>query len=408
MSEPSFAEMMRNPMWPVATDINNWTPAELDPIINLSVEDAQRTGCTTPNLLDLPATPLADVPFPTNGDHSNLGSLACLPQEIIDIIISEMDLRSHEMFARTCHYARWMLMNDRLYQSLLRWIPNIRDLLGHTGLYYWNSIRNFHNELFQPKCRACPRAGDLLFLATGERICHFCMVAHKCYWYLNLNDAQKAFFLTLDELKEVPAIKYQTQRYASGAWPRLAAPTRTFLFPVKCLLQASIRKFGTQASLVAMAQFNYRIHGPTATAARLNEESIYQSLRLAQLQPMTYLPAVMPVPPPWQDYLGAALTWLPHVTQERHEVKRYFCRGCSYLYLARIDLDHAGLSYMGIDPNFGDLRKKLCLTEQRCVTRCWEEVLAHIPECAGCAMLMMRHYRSPLDRALDDEFGPNI
>ncbi|KAK4208877.1 hypothetical protein QBC37DRAFT_404878 [Rhypophila decipiens] len=131
-----------------------------------------------------------DIP---SGDHSGLGTLNRLPQELIQIVVSEMDILSLIRFRRVNRSARAQVASNLDYRLVIENNPTSFLALIKAGLAPRFTIRQLATKLGQFECDICPPGnhGFLLFLPALARCCLDCITNSPklCVWERIANPA---------------------------------------------------------------------------------------------------------------------------------------------------------------------------------------------------------------------------
>ncbi|KAF5568185.1 hypothetical protein FPHYL_2917 [Fusarium phyllophilum] len=105
----------------------------------------------------------------------NLGVLACLPQELLEGIVLQLDIDSYRRFRQVSRRARHLSTAINIYQRVLRHAPDALNALRRTDLSGHVSYSDIYTALTTTKCAFCGLFGDFLFLPTAKRCCFECL-----------------------------------------------------------------------------------------------------------------------------------------------------------------------------------------------------------------------------------------
>nr|RBQ91415.1 hypothetical protein FVER53263_20082 [Fusarium verticillioides] len=105
----------------------------------------------------------------------NLGILACLPQDLLEVIVLQLDIDSYRRFRQVSRRARYVSTAINIYQRVLRHAPDALNALRRTDLYGFISYSDIYIALTTTKCAFCGQFGDFLFLPTAKRCCFQCL-----------------------------------------------------------------------------------------------------------------------------------------------------------------------------------------------------------------------------------------
>lgn len=116
-----------------------------------------------------------------NGRHdfhkitATLGGLDILPLEILNMIVSDLDLHTLTTFQAVNKCAR--LHVDRLpqYKIIFTKAPDALRAAVASGAASWISCARLSNVLCSTVCSRCPDFGAFVYLLTCERVCLLCL-----------------------------------------------------------------------------------------------------------------------------------------------------------------------------------------------------------------------------------------
>jgi hypothetical protein len=105
----------------------------------------------------------------------NLGIFACLPQDVLEVIVLQLDIDSYRRFRQVSRRARYISTAINIYQRVLRHAPDALNALRRTDLSSFVSYTDIYTALTTTKCAFCGKFGDFLFLPTAQRCCFQCL-----------------------------------------------------------------------------------------------------------------------------------------------------------------------------------------------------------------------------------------
>ncbi|KAF5586904.1 hypothetical protein FPANT_7100 [Fusarium pseudoanthophilum] len=105
----------------------------------------------------------------------NLGILARLPQDLLELIVLQLDIDSYRRFRQVSRRARYVSTAINIYQRVLRHAPDALNALRRTDLSGFVSYSDIYTALTTTKCAFCGQFGDFLFLPTAKRCCFQCL-----------------------------------------------------------------------------------------------------------------------------------------------------------------------------------------------------------------------------------------
>lgn len=141
-----------------------------------------------------------------SSSNLNIGSLQCLPPEIIDLIFDHLDLQSLTDIRRVSWHARALI--DRLpsYSFIARHAPEaIRAMLA-TQMAAHFTAPDILDAICQEVCSACGHFGPLLRLFCCRRFCRACMLSSYELLPMSVAAAKMEFGLNDRSLKLLPIL----------------------------------------------------------------------------------------------------------------------------------------------------------------------------------------------------------
>ncbi|KAH7230515.1 uncharacterized protein BKA55DRAFT_654477 [Fusarium redolens] len=106
---------------------------------------------------------------------SDLGALACLPQDLLGDIVLKLDIDSFRRFRQVSRRARCLATDLPIYQRVLHYAPDALNAFRRTGLSCYVSYADVYNALMTSTCAFCGLFGNFLFLPTAKRCCFECL-----------------------------------------------------------------------------------------------------------------------------------------------------------------------------------------------------------------------------------------
>ncbi|KAL7943429.1 hypothetical protein V8C42DRAFT_106875 [Trichoderma barbatum] len=106
---------------------------------------------------------------------TNIGALDALPPELIQKILSQLDLRTLADFRLVNRRARELVNFVPEYNAITTHAHNaLRGILSiKTGR--WITCNTLYERLCTPKCEQCGDFGGYLYLITCKRVCFLCL-----------------------------------------------------------------------------------------------------------------------------------------------------------------------------------------------------------------------------------------
>ena len=165
-----------------------------------------------------------NLPHPTGSQNKtrrrnllekDLGALDLLPLELLQEILSYLDLRSLANFRHA----------NRRATEVVESIPRYKATMTHAGYVIpcilgietgpWITLGTLYDQICTAKCEKCGDFGGYLYILTCTRVCFYCFTEDKKYLPLLFNDAIRSFGIdrriiqTLPHMKSIPG-EYST------------------------------------------------------------------------------------------------------------------------------------------------------------------------------------------------------
>lgn len=147
-----------------------------------------------------------------NGQHTlqpscGLGRLDVLPLEILNVILSKLDLQSLTDIRRINQRAMVLVNSFPHYQAVVDHAPAaLRGMLS-IGAARSNTCQDLYEKSCTAKCDICGDFGGYLYLITCKRVCFMCLSENTSYLPLLKYDVIRKFGLGSRELMKIPQIR---------------------------------------------------------------------------------------------------------------------------------------------------------------------------------------------------------
>lgn len=320
------------------------------------------------------------TPITREDPTAALGSLEALPVELLHMVFEMLDLRSLVAITNSSTRGSQLALSLPAYRNLLEYAPEAIAALRRVGLAECHTIARLHAALLDGSCVSCERFGSFLFLPTGERCCHFCLVRNQSLWVTTPSLAQKAFGLSKSLVRTLPTMKAVPGIYSLKY--EHAIRRRTKLVSVKLAKQLAISQG------ISMEIQRNSLEARRATGRK---DSEYFMLR--------WLQAASALPPgpsfafswteqncPDDNFGGTASIVFPHLDERGSLESGFCCKGCHEIsrLWSRGALTATEISHL-IRPgrHEGMMLRELASAE-------WTQKTfsAHVDQCPGSKRLM--------------------
>jgi len=147
-----------------------------------------------------------------------LGSLGILPLELLQRILSQLDLRTLTDIRRVNHLALQFVASIPQYKAINTHASDaLRGILSiETGR--WITCETLYAILCKPECEQCGDFGGYLYILTCKRVCFLCFTSEQTYLPLRYIHAIQKFGLnhqildTLPQMRSIPGIYSPNQK----------------------------------------------------------------------------------------------------------------------------------------------------------------------------------------------------
>ncbi|KGO69951.1 hypothetical protein PITC_046460 [Penicillium italicum] len=367
---------------------NSWEPDRLLKAIAKSPRSLE-TG-----IVDLEKLPEPNDIESKEKATEDLGNMRCLPNEIVDFIISKLDIPS----AISLSYVN-RIANDFVQQSpmsfLRKWAPGMPRILKKTQIHKNWSIHELKEAIICERCVVCGDASVQLYLPTLERICHPCVHENHVYWCLPVEQAAIIFGLDLPDL-----INTQTMYLPNlskngfdlgdlGAW----------VIPIKLALTKALKLYGTRKGIKRAVEGNpSSLDVEEEPGTPDDEEFVVENdsdvFRAAPLNSPNSVKLRLLISAgnfnQRAHYHGVSCR-VPVVNRDNTCRTIYSCRGCTAMLThPRMDsISDSNMQMMGLDPALNKHQRSFAIFRR--AFRMWteDEIIEHIrTDCIGSWFLL--------------------
>ncbi|KAH2761567.1 hypothetical protein KXW10_000389 [Aspergillus fumigatus] len=207
--------------------------------------------CEYPGLRDHTLDEIRNLCCLDNGRHRPipkyaLGALEQLPLEIINLVLTQLDIRSLTDFRRVNQRALQVVDSIPQYKAIIKHAPaSLRGIIS-IGTGRWISCQDLYEKLCTAECDSCGDFGGYLYLITCRRVCFLCFTEKPDYLPLLRADAIRKFGLRHEHLTRLPAMKSVPGCYS----PReIKVRTRLTLFDHDTARQVGVAVHGTVSTM---------------------------------------------------------------------------------------------------------------------------------------------------------------
>jgi hypothetical protein len=254
--------------------------------------------------------------------RTNLGVLDALPPELLQEILSQLDLRTLTDFRRINRRAIELVNSLPQYKAINTHALNaLRGILSiETGR--WITCRTLYEKLCTPGCEQCGDFGGYLYLLTCKRVCFLCLSQDRRYLPLSPRRASWKFGLDSRIINTLPRMRVICGTYSPNE-KRISAPS--VLVDYESALHAGISLHG---SLSAMQKYvaDMEAQKLQAYSARVAAMKRSGSITRRMRQPLTSDPFDGQSGNPFRFVAIVNVPWLNRSLQEVEW--GFHCVGC--------------------------------------------------------------------------------
>jgi len=137
----------------------------------------------------------------------NLGSLDLLPPELLNAVLSQLDLQSLTNFRRVNQQAMGLVNSVPHYQTVVKHASAaLRGMLS-IGTAKLKTCQDLYEKLCTANCDTCGDFGGYLYLITCRRVCFVCLSDDTSYLPLLRADVIRKVGLEPRDLARIPQIR---------------------------------------------------------------------------------------------------------------------------------------------------------------------------------------------------------
>ncbi|KAJ5970933.1 uncharacterized protein N7479_000851 [Penicillium vulpinum] len=328
---------------------------------------------------------------------TDLGTLRCLPNEVVDMIVNKLDVPSAISLSYVNRTANVFVQNSS-FSFLRRWTPGLPKILEETQIHKNWSICELKDAIRRETCMSCGDPAVQLFLPTMERICHACTHDNTAYWCLPIEQAGLIFALDLPDIIDFRTIYLSRLSLNGQGFGDLGA----WVVPVKAVLARALEVYGSRKAIKRAAEDNSSSSDEDADAdveegipnndefVVENQNDIYRAASLTINTSPRYSPDLPDSLEP-QSYRHDVVCWAPVVPHGNTRTPLQMCRGCTAMLThPRIrDISDSHMKMMGLDPEIDALERGYQIYRRTFRMRSETEMIQHVrTECLGGWILL--------------------
>ncbi|CAG8095995.1 unnamed protein product [Penicillium nalgiovense] len=350
-------------------------------------------------IVDIEVRPVPVAIEPKGKPVKDLGAMSCLPNEILDMIVNKLDIKSAIKLSYVNRIANHFVQRSPI-SFLRQWAPGIWKFLRQTQIHKnWN-ILQLKEAITLENCVVCGESAVQLYFPTMERICHPCVHDNHAYWCLPVEQAALIFALDVSDLigpqtMYLPKLNKIDFDYSDlGAW----------VVPVKLALTKALEMYGTRLAIKRASEG----HSPIAGLHKFknpddeefeveNQHDIYRAAKLHSQTPVRLRLLVTLGNYHRNAHNHAVACRVPVVNRDNTRKTHYSCRGCTAMLTYNKDerISEANMRLMRLDPGLDKYERSFEIFRR--AFRVWTkaDLIEHVrTECIGGWVLLFDEVRN--------------
>ncbi|KAK3186618.1 hypothetical protein K4F52_004658 [Lecanicillium sp. MT-2017a] len=154
--------------------------------------------------------------LPPRTTSASLGALEAFPREVLDMVVSQLDLKTIVRFRGVNFRAREVADNHQAYSTILKHAPKVLCALHQSRRAVHTTCGKLYTTLLSRKCERCRMDGVYLQLFTCTRVCWRCFNRSLDFLPIQPKAAAMRYALNYQILKPAPRIKVAGGQYGLG------------------------------------------------------------------------------------------------------------------------------------------------------------------------------------------------
>jgi hypothetical protein len=258
-------------------------------------------------------------PFKAKKSNSDLRVLQKFPAEIIDSILSELDLQSIVRFRGVNAGARCFVDEHRHYSKIFKLVPDVLRAFHQTNLAAWVTCKHLFDTLHSCSCEACGKNGVYLYLFTCTRVCRLCFATKDQFLPMQPKPAQFKYALNRKILHGLPRIRVRAGRYG----PRMVLRGGHYFHDSAEVKRAGIVRHGSEEAM------KKRVAKNKAAREKAYDTRYAKAVIRGECAPTQHIEPSDTRASNWRRYL--AITRIPWVCRGTNVVYHgFYCDGCKH------------------------------------------------------------------------------
>lgn len=136
------------------------------------------------------------------GPASGVGDLNKLPNEVLNEVCRNLDIKSCLSFRRTCRLS-WLLTSSMIeYRAIVKGGMNYLIGVIRTGMWRSVTFVDLFRAMCTRNCEVCGNVGDLVYVPTVTRCCLQCLQHHADFRTVTMASFARAANLTDTEVQQ--------------------------------------------------------------------------------------------------------------------------------------------------------------------------------------------------------------
>lgn len=154
--------------------------------------------------------------LPPRTTIASLGDLETFPREVLDMVVSQLDLKAIVRFRGVNFRAREVVDNHQAYSTILKHAAKVLCALHQSRRAVHTTCWQLYTTLLSRQCEKCRSDGAYLHVLTCTRLCWQCFNYNMEFMPIQPKAAAMQLTLNYQILKPVPRIKVAGGQYGLG------------------------------------------------------------------------------------------------------------------------------------------------------------------------------------------------
>jgi hypothetical protein len=141
-----------------------------------------------------------------SGRHTAMGALSQLPLELLDLVLSDLDIQSLYHFRAVDRLSSMTVDPLGQHKIIVRQAPNTLRAALSTGIARYISLQKLYDTLCSDACVQCGDFAAFTYLLSCSRVCYICLREKDAFLPLTLSRAGGKYGLNAASASTLPYI----------------------------------------------------------------------------------------------------------------------------------------------------------------------------------------------------------